>query len=178
MAEILKNPIKFPVKIGEDERVAIYSATLLQGEEQLLVTRDGKFFLTNGKGGFFPFRINEVCTIKEVDDKFKINTDVLNKKIENLDKSVVSLGVEFNNYLKKSDFDEFKLNLDNSISVIDTKLIEVDNVSTHANRDILDLLLKDADGNLLFNGAKLAVNIEITDAEMDTTINTIWGDTI
>lgn len=178
MASVPKNDIRFPVKIGEESKVAIYSATLLEGEEQLLVTRDGKFFLTDGKGDFFPFKTNEVYTIKEIDDKFTINTGILNQKIETLTNDVVSLAIEFDDYLKKSDFDTFKLNTDNNIYIIDAKLIELDELGTHSNRDILDLLSKDVDGNLLFNGTKLAVSIETTDVEIDTTIKTIWGDTI
>lgn len=178
MAIVPKNDIRFPVKIGEESRVATYSATILQGEEQLLITRNGKLFLTDGKGGLFSFKTNEVYTIKEIDDKFTINTGILNQKIENLTNDVVSLAIQFDDYLKKSDFDTFKLNTDNNIYIIDAKLIELDHLGTHSNRDALDLISKDVDGNLLFNGTKLAVSIETTDAEIDTTIKTIWGETI
>lgn len=150
MALVIKQNIEYPVKIGVEDRVAIYAATLLQGEEQLLVTRTGKFFLTDGHGSFTPFSINDI-----------------------------------GDYVKTVDYDAFKLSIQNSISTLDGAILDViddlgdtTTLATHSNRDVLDKFSEDADGNPLYDGNKLATSVEITDAEMDTDINTIWGDTI
>lgn len=44
--------VEFPIKIGNDSNVASYSAKLVAGEEQLLVTREGNLYLTDGNGGY------------------------------------------------------------------------------------------------------------------------------
>ena len=41
-----------PVKIGDKKNVQAYAATLTEGQEQLLVTRDGGMFITDGQGGY------------------------------------------------------------------------------------------------------------------------------
>lgn len=43
---------EFPVKIGNEEDVAPYAESLIGGEEQVLVTREGKLFLTDGNGSY------------------------------------------------------------------------------------------------------------------------------
>lgn len=48
----LSRDYEFPVKIGNEADVAEFSASLIAGEEQLLITREGKLYLTNGNGGY------------------------------------------------------------------------------------------------------------------------------
>ena len=40
----------FPVKVGNKNGIDTYVATLTNGEEQLLITRDGKQYLSKGDG--------------------------------------------------------------------------------------------------------------------------------
>lgn len=101
MAGIPKNNIRFPVKIGDESRVATYSATLLNGEEQLLVTRDGRFYLTDGNGGFTPFKTNSSYTTQEVDSKINI----LNQTDTDIKNDIIS----------------FKQTVNDSISILDNQ---------------------------------------------------------
>ena len=41
----------FPVKVGDKSGVTSYASTLVHGEEQLLITRDGTQYITDGAGG-------------------------------------------------------------------------------------------------------------------------------
>ena len=41
---------QFPIKIGNNANVAKYASTLTNGEEQLLITRQGEMFVTDGMG--------------------------------------------------------------------------------------------------------------------------------
>lgn len=40
----------FPIKVGDSSGIDTYASTLISGEEQLLITRDGKQYLTKGDG--------------------------------------------------------------------------------------------------------------------------------
>lgn len=40
----------FPIKVGDSSGIDTYASTLIGGEEQLLITRDGKQYLTKGDG--------------------------------------------------------------------------------------------------------------------------------
>ena len=184
MASVIKDDIRFPVKIGSEARVPLYAATLINGEEQLLVTRTLKFFLTDGHGGVAPFPLNDghggvaplplddVYTKTQVDNMFTINTRVLNQKIDVLSTAVVSPGNEFSKYVLKTDYEVFKLATQNSISTLDGAILDViDDLSdtttlaTHDNMDVIDKFSEDADGNPLYNGNKLATSIQtIADA--------------
>lgn len=42
----------FPIKVGNETEVSTYANSLTNGEEQLLITRYGKLYLTNGLGGY------------------------------------------------------------------------------------------------------------------------------
>lgn len=170
--------LNFPMKIGNEDNVLKYSKALKNGEEQLLVSRTGKLFLTNGAGGYLSFISNSVYTQSEIDDKLTINTGALNQKIENLDNAVAAIRVEFGNYVLKTDFNTFKMSMENSIFDLDTKIVNLKNDTTHSNISILKKFDEDVNGNPLYQGKKLATNIETTDAEMDTDIKMIWGDTI
>lgn len=44
----------FPIKIGNKANVESYARKLTDGQEQLLVTRDGSLYLTDGNGGYVP----------------------------------------------------------------------------------------------------------------------------
>lgn len=43
---------EFPVKVGNAEDVESFAGTLVSGEEQLLITREGGLFITDGMGGY------------------------------------------------------------------------------------------------------------------------------
>ena len=43
---------KFPIKVGDESNVKNYASTLTNGEEQLLISRDGKLYLTVGDGSY------------------------------------------------------------------------------------------------------------------------------
>lgn len=50
----LSRNYEFPVKIGDEKDVENYSKSLIGGEEQLLIAREGKLYLTDGLGGYKP----------------------------------------------------------------------------------------------------------------------------
>jgi hypothetical protein len=191
MMPIEYKKMKTPIKIGNEVDVPTYAASMKNGEEQLLVTRDGKLFLTTGLGTYFSFKQNNIYDKGEIDQKFLDFKTDYDSKINTLSAAIVSLGNEFSKYVLKTDYDVFKLNTNNSISSIDDKIVDitddmmqmsldiaaVEAKAEHSNRDVLDKLSMDADGNPLFDGAKLATSVETTDAEMDTSMNTIWGGT-
>ena len=45
-----KKSFDFPIKIGNEINVASYASKLTNGEEQLLITREGGLHLTDGAG--------------------------------------------------------------------------------------------------------------------------------
>lgn len=49
---LLSRDYEFPIKIGNEEDVKDYSNSLIGGEEQLLITREGKLYLTDGNGDY------------------------------------------------------------------------------------------------------------------------------
>lgn len=48
----LSRDYEFPVKVGDAADVLDYAAALIGGEEQLLITREGKLYLTKGDGTY------------------------------------------------------------------------------------------------------------------------------
>jgi len=159
--------IKTPIKIGETENVDAYAASLKNGEEQLLVSRTGKLFLTNGAGSYLAFKCNDAYNIKETDDKFASSEKAINEKIQNLSDNEVSLRNEFSNYALKNDHDTFKLQTENNISdlhsgildIID-ELIDTTTIATHANRNVLNKFNEDTDGNPLYDGKKIVADFD------------------
>jgi hypothetical protein len=167
MAEILKNPLKFPVKIGQGDRVKTYSSSLINGEEQLLITRDCKFFMTVGDGTYKEFEtINKGITYDKVTDlvnnldiKLTKNiTDIgiaLTGDIKTLKDAITSLELEFKNYVTETEFQSLT-------SIVDALKV----IATHDNREVLDLFSKDADNNPLFGGKKIIGDTSKLDAEI------------
>ena len=51
----------FPIKVGDSSGIDTYASTLISGEEQLLITRDGKQYLTKGDGTKIP--ISDVIVV-------------------------------------------------------------------------------------------------------------------
>lgn len=84
--------IQFPVKVGEDDRVQIYASSLINGEEQILITRTGKIYLTDGKGSYLDLRSNNVFTKEEISHLLQNLDTTLNEatnvKIADLDSDI------------------------------------------------------------------------------------------
>jgi hypothetical protein len=178
--------LKSPVKIGDYDRVDSYSKSLVKGEEQLLVTRDCKFFLTDGNGGYLEFKtINSGITLDAVTQMVNnlntslkqnitdTNTDLsksisdLNTKIENqldlanndiatLKETVTNLGLEFSSYVTQEEFD--------NLSATVTSTTEL---ATHDNRDTLDKFSEDSDGNPLYNSKKIVADFDTSGIEAE-----------
>lgn len=159
--------IKTPVKIGETTNVDAYAASLKNGEEQLLVSRTGKLFLTNGAGSYLAFKCNDLYNVKETDDKFAASEEAINEKIQNLSDNEVSLRNEFSNYVLKNDYDTFKLQTENNISDLDSgiqdlidDLIDTTTIANHANRNVLNKFNEDTDGTPLYDGKKIVADFD------------------
>ncbi|AGF59622.1 uncharacterized protein (DUF427 family) [Clostridium saccharoperbutylacetonicum] len=162
--------LKSPVKIGDYERVASYSGSLTKGEEQLLVTRDLKFFLTDGKGGYLEFKsINSGITFDEVNQKLKELDNNISDKISDLDSknskdiktlndAVDALSLKFSGYVTTEDFDNLK-----------TKVESNTTLATHDNREVLDKFSVDKDDNPLFNGKKIVADFDTSGIEAEIT---------
>ena len=54
----------FPIKVGDSSGIDTYASTLIGGEEQLLITRDGKQYLTKGDGT--KIEITDIITVSEL----------------------------------------------------------------------------------------------------------------
>jgi hypothetical protein len=125
--------LRTPVKIGDDANVPAYAAKLTQGEEQLLVSRQGNLYLTNGHGGFLSFKINGAYSPAYIDTL-----------INNLIQQDTDM---------KSAFDLFKQTTNHSISILDQQStlhendindikIDINNIETSdipASRIIVDV---------------------------------------
>lgn len=48
----LSRKYQFPIRIGNESKVDAYAATMNNGEEQLLITREGGLYLTRGNGTY------------------------------------------------------------------------------------------------------------------------------
>lgn len=163
---------KSPVKIGDYARVDSYAKGLVKGEEHLLVTRDCKFYLTDGKGGYLEFKsINSGITMDEVNQKLldlqnsltteftdydnSLHQDITNlsnstnSKIILLQDAVDALQLEFNDYVTVTQFNAMVA------------------AQTHANRDVLDLFSKDANNNPLYNGKKIVADFDTSGIEAE-----------
>lgn len=159
--------IRTPLKIGAETDVEEYSKTLKNGEEQLLVSRTGKLFLTNGYGSYLAFKCNDVYNAKEIDDKFTASEEAMNQKIQVLSDAEVSLRNEFINYVLKNDYDTFKLQTENNISELDSAILDLiddltdtTTLATHANRNVLNKFNEDADGTPLYDGKKIVADFD------------------
>lgn len=178
--------LKSPVKIGDYDRVDSYSKSLVKGEEQLLVTRDCKFFLTDGNGGYLEFKtINSGITLDEVtqmvnnlntsltqnitdrntdlsksisdlDTKIENQLNLANNDIATLKETVTNLGLEFNSYVTQEEFD--------NLSATVTSTTEL---ATHDNRDTLDKFSEDSDGNPLYNSKKIVADFDTSGIEAE-----------
>lgn len=141
--------LKSPVKIGDYDRVESFAKGLVNGQEYLLVTRDCKFFLTNGNGGYIEFKtINSGITMDQVNKLISDLDTKTNGDITTLETAVVSLGLEFDGYITRAEFEALALTVKSNT-----------NLATHDNRDVLDLLSKDANDNPLYNGKQLIQDI-------------------
>lgn len=85
----LSRDYEFPVKVGDEADVLDYAADLIGGEEQLLITREGILYLTDGNGSFK--NISET-DLTDYYNKQEVNTliaDVDNKNHEHNNKTVI-----------------------------------------------------------------------------------------
>lgn len=189
--------IQFPVKIGEEVRVIPYSASLTEGEEQLLVTRNGKLFLTNGKGGFIDFRSNNVYTKPELDAILKANSDNIDGVVEYINSEIsdvreYALGmdiatnkkvdkntediklnkdtIEENKNSIESNLESFKNDTETSILSIEDSIKSILEKLQDSNVDISDILKLIGDINLLEQ--------DIKSDDVITAINTVYNKTV
>lgn len=81
----------FPIKIGEYNNLINYAKLLRKGEEQLLISRDNKLLISDGRGGIIP--LPQRHTDEELDDFIKNNTYLNNKITENRINQISKLGV-------------------------------------------------------------------------------------
>lgn len=85
---VLMTDYEFPIGVIEENDVIGYAASLINGEEQLLITPDkGKLFLTNGRGGFIKCGNQEETEEKEItSNTIKYNKNKCSNVEEALDK--------------------------------------------------------------------------------------------
>lgn len=133
MIPIKDKSFKFPMKIGDESRVVEYAKTLVNGEEQLLLTRNGKMYLTNGAGGFLEYKFNNIYDSTEIDEKME---EEIKKIVDTIDKLKADSLNEFTSLSEridnnKKDFEDaldvFKNDTNASISIIEesvTLLVE------------------------------------------------------
>ncbi len=169
--------LKSPVKIGDYERVASYSGSLTKGEEQLLVTRDLKFFLTDGKGGYLEFKsINSGITVDEVTQKLNDLDNKLSDEISDLDTktsgdtktlkdAVDALSLKFSGYVTTTDFNSLKAQVESNTTL-----------AVHDNRKVIDKFSEGTDGLPLYGGAAVYTGYTLykaaiveTDEELEDT---------
>lgn len=104
----------FPVQIGYERDVAPYADSLVNGEQQLLVSVEGNIFLTNGDGTYTELEGNnakkriealktiisdiEAALFSEIHlinlDMSKLTSEILavNSDIENINESIIGIG--------------------------------------------------------------------------------------
>ncbi len=169
--------LKSPIKIGDYERVASYSGSLTKGEEQLLVTRDLKFFLTDGKGGYLEFKsINSGITVDEVTQKLNDLDNKLSDEISDLDTktsgdtktlkdAVDVLSLKFSGYVTTTDFNSLKAQVESNTTL-----------AVHDNRKVIDKFSEGTDGLPLYGGAAVYTGYTLykaaiveTDEELEDT---------
>ena len=168
----------FPVKIADTEYVASYSAKLVNGEEQLIITRDCGLYLTDGQGGYTEFKtINAGITLLEVQDLINKLDEKLSEKINDtntdlntitntINQLIADINLKFEGYVTKEDYDK-------KIAEYDGKIVEYDSdiellkekitAETHSNREVLDKFSENENGMPLYNGKKI-----IADFSLDT----------
>lgn len=165
---INQKSILFPVKIADAEYIASYSAKLTKGEEQLLITRDCRLYLTDGNGGFLEFKtINSGITLKEVQDIVdELNNRVNDKFLEvdneistintnidlittNINRIISDVNLKFEGYVTKEEHDSKVQELKNLISQ-----------ETHNNRNVLDKF-SDDNGTPLYDGKKIIADFNL-----------------
>lgn len=155
MSKINKDSIGFPVKIGNASRVAAYAAQLIHGEEQLLITRDCKLYLTDGNGGYSVFKTNNGVTedvlqdtvnrinsdiedaITEINKNINSNTELIDTTNDTLINLISTVGLEFEKYLSKDDFKLFNTALNDAISSINNR---IDNIKIDVPDDVEEQL--------------------------------------
>lgn len=148
--------MKFPIKIGDLARVYDYSKTLTHGEEQLLITRDCKFYLTIGDGTYKEFpTVNTGMTESQIKNLVNTLDKEMLDKINDTRLSVTNLAddirVQFLKYITR---DEYNLKI---------KEIEDDiELEKHSNRQVLDLFSEDKNGYPLYNGKVIVTDFDTT----------------
>ena len=116
-----------PVKIGDKENVQAYAATLTEGQEQLLVTRDGSMFITDGQGGYKKTKASsDEINLSDYLDKTTYDSDddgIVDKAktLEGLTKTVDELNKSLlTNSLIAGDDIEIIKNTDDTITITST----------------------------------------------------------
>ena len=126
----------FPVKVGNKNGIDTYVATLTNGEEQLLITRDGKQYLSKGDG-----------TKIEVSDVIVVDTLPEN----NIQSNKIYILKEGVNYSLHYYDTQWRI-LSSSIGIDDTNL---STTSTYSSDKIISLINNQGDYNTSYsyNGA-------------------------
>lgn len=159
--------LKTPVKIGDYDGVESYAQSLTKGEEQLLITRNCKFYLTDGKGGYLEFKtINSGITLDEVTQKiYDLNTN-LSSDIADLESVVTNLGLKFDKYITQSEFEQLSANvseLDTNINEINEKINQIDTKISQIDTEIRNIVTS-------------IEEFTITYAEADAAIIDVWNE--
>lgn len=149
--------LKTPVKIGDESTVPAYASTLTHGEEQLLVTRNGKLFITDGAGSFVSFRINSSYDSSQIDDLLidiqsdiaDVDTKATHANRAELDKlgedifgnpvygnKQILVDFDTNDLIRLNDLNIFKDEVTSSISIIDGELDDLSNATTLSLQEI------------------------------------------
>ena len=152
--------ILFPVKITETKYVASYSAKLVNGEEQLIITRDCRLYLTDGKGGYIEFKsINSGVTLLEVQNFINDLNEELSGKINETNNDLDTLtntvnqlisdtNLKFDGYITKEEYEAKIQSYDNKIVEYDKAIKDLKesiNNENHTNRDVLDKFSEDTE---------------------------------
>lgn len=138
----LNRDYDFPVKVGDEIDVLDYAANLTDGEEQLLITREGDLYITNGEGGFTNISKSDLSNYY---DKQEVDNLIANIDNECLVKTVNQTSPDENGNIKISSnqilcWDDHGLNLGNVHNYIE-HFSENDHV--HNNLDIVETITQE-----------------------------------
>lgn len=148
----------FPVKIGNEVDVKAYSESLIKGEQQLLVTVEGNFFITNGDGTFSEFNGNNA----------KDGILALHKLISDLENNKSDISHKHN------DIYYIKDEINNIINEVDKADAEINDKILKINKDIVDVNLEISklDSKIDYNVFEIH---ERLDRDFESIVKTIEG---
>lgn len=124
---IKKTILKFPLKVGHDKDVEKYSSSLVNGEEQLLVTRECNMYITDGHGGYKTISTKKEKEILDKIEEINNSIETLKKCDENIEKDykerILTIESKIGNM---DDIDSFFSEKDNIIDCLNLLKKEID----------------------------------------------------